>query len=638
MNKQHRTLSKRLSRSIIWSAVPIFLFAIGMFYNHANELIENDAVERSSNILNNTVLHVERHINAVETAAKSNLWMLETNFTPDSLIYISRRIVTLNPSVLSCSVSTEPDIFPEYGRYFSVYSVNEGDSVTTMIESDYDYFDKIWYRKAVQTGKPCWVEPFSDYSEGNINHHDAVASYCIPIRPGRERIAGVVSADFSFQKLAKTINNTEHPYPSSYYMLIGSDGRYLIHPESSLLFKKTIFSNTDAMTNPDIIALGREMTEGKQGNMHVTMDNELYHICYAPIRGTSWSLALIIPEDEVLKDYRHMTYVMIAVIIIGLIFIRWLTGRVVKKNIMPVNQLLDATKRIAEGNYYDIIPITKRKDIISKLQNAFREMQLAIIAHTKEIKETAKEIEKENAELEQILPESQEAAKRRQVFIRNVSTKISKPLNVINGLANVLQSNLKKGKITEKTKAKEMSDITETMKHNSLLLYIKIAMLSDSSDSALANTSRYEKNDWVSCNEIAKECITVIEDYYSVKIRFEPELPDTLKVRTNQDYLMRTVREMLHNAAKYSDGKHILLRTAQTETKVQFIVEDKGPGLPEDSRDLIFVPFTKEDETSDGLGLGLPLCKGHATNLGGDFIYDKSYRDGCRFILVIPKQ
>ena len=70
---------------------------------------------------------------------------------------------------------------------------------------------------------------------------------------------------------------------------------------------------------------------------------------------------------------------------------------------------------------------------------------------------------------------------------------------------------------------------------------------------------------------------------------------------------------------------------------VRFIVEDVGPGLPDDvSLDLVFKPFAKVDNLSEGLGLGLPLCKRHIDNIGGQFIHDKDYKGGCRFFIDIP--
>jgi signal transduction histidine kinase len=94
---------------------------------------------------------------------------------------------------------------------------------------------------------------------------------------------------------------------------------------------------------------------------------------------------------------------------------------------------------------------------------------------------------------------------------------------------------------------------------------------------------------------------------------------------------------LLYNAAKYSDGKHISLHISETDTTVRFTIQDVGPGLSDNAEELIYKPFVKIDDLSDGLGLGLPLCKRHALSLGGDLIYDASYRDGCRFIVEIPK-
>jgi signal transduction histidine kinase len=60
-------------------------------------------------------------------------------------------------------------------------------------------------------------------------------------------------------------------------------------------------------------------------------------------------------------------------------------------------------------------------------------------------------------------------------------------------------------------------------------------------------------------------------------------------------------------------------------------------GMEMNADELIYKPFAKIDLLSEGLGLGLPLSKRHALRLGGDLVYDKSYHDGCRFILEIPK-
>jgi signal transduction histidine kinase len=640
MNKVRRTFSKRLSRSILLLAIPLFVLSLGVFYQYTHRLLHNEAVEKSNTILSTTTQLVENYLTTVKTAAKSNLWMLEEHFyNPDSLAIISQRIVSLNNVVLSCSVAAEPNIFPEYGENFSVYTVNEGDTIHTELEPEFEYFEKNWYKTTKQTGRACWINPFSDFNAGVINHHDAVGSYCLPIRPHGNKIEGVVSVDFSFEKLRETILATHHPYPSSYYMVLGPSGGYLIHPDNSLLFKKTIFMATDSVEHPDIFALGHEMVAHKTGTMHVTIDKVLCHVNYMPLADTGWSIALVCHDDDVLADYNHLTLIVIIFVIIGILLIAWSSRRVVQQNIGPLNELLEATNKISEGNYDTVISSTNHKDVVGNLQNAFRKMQLSIMSHHEEIQAAEAEIEKESIELQQTLPLAIEANKRSQIFIQKVSRQFTTPLNTIEGLTRVLVDNIaarNKGKATKKQKDKDLNDVMATLQYDTHRLLRYTQMLFDSSDVEVS--SRYEKKDDVLCNELARECINYAQKYYNIDVQFETELPDNFSIKSNYHFIMLSIRELLYNAAYYSDGDNISLRIKQTEATVRFIIEDVGPGLQSGAEELLFVPFTKVDDLTEGLGLGLPLCKKHITSLGGELIYDESYQQGCRFIIEMPKE
>lgn len=640
MDKVRRTFSKRLSRSILLLAIPLFVLSLGVFYQYTNRLLRNEAVEKSNAILSTTTQLVENYLTTVKTTAKSNLWMLEEHFyNPDSLAIISQRIVSLNNVVLSCSVAAEPNTFPEYGENFSVYTVNEGDTIHTELEPEFEYFEKNWYKTTKQTGRACWINPFSDFNAGVINHHDAVGSYCLPIRPHGNKIEGVVSVDFSFDKLRETILATYHPYPSSYYMVLGPSGGYLIHPDNNLLFKKSIFMATDSVEHPDIFALGHEMVAHKSGFMHVTFDKVLCHVTYMPLSDTGWSIALVCHDDDVLADYKRLTLIVIIFVIIGILLITWASRKVVQRNIGPLNELLEATNKISKGNYDTVISSTNHKDVVGNLQNAFRKMQLSIMSHHEEIKAAEAEIEKENKELEQTLPLAIEANKRSQIFIQKVSRQFTTPLNTIEGLTRVLVDNIatrNKGKAIKKQKNKDLNDVMATLQYDTHRLLRYTQMLFDSSDADAS--SRYEKTDDVLCNELARECINYVQKYYNVDVQFETELPDNISIKSNHFFMMLSIRELLYNAAYYSDGEHISLCINQTEAAVRFIIEDVGPGLQSGAEELSYVPFTKVDDLSEGLGLGLPLCKKHITNLGGELIYDESYQQGCRFIVEIPKE
>ena len=657
------SLSRKLSVRILLMAVPIFILSLGLFYLQSSYLIRKEADERSNSILRAVVQRVSNYMSTIEVSTNANVWLLEENFHPDSLLSISQRIVRLNPHILSCSVSAEPGVFESvgtrrvasvpsastYGKNFSVYTVNEDDTITSVIETDYEYADKPWYKVPLNKGKACWIEPFNGHTEGTINHNEAVATYCHPLRSEQGDFIGVISTDFSFSRMAKTIIDTEHPYPGAYFVLLGGDGRYFIHPDTTRLFRKTIFTDADPHQDADLIALGYQMIDGKQGTMHITADGRRCHVCYHPVPGTDWSLAMVCPESEILKGYHRLAYVIIFLILAGLVVMMWMSQRVVRRNIRPVNKLLGYTKLIAEGHYDRMIPQSDKKDDIGKLQNSFAAMQRALNDHIGSISQTAEEIKKRNEQRARDMQLAEEAVKKKTVFIENLSHQIRTPLNIIVGFANILyESIVSRSKDAVGTRRvastpdafadESLNDITGMMKSNASNLKRMVLMLFDSSSVGGAEKLMNNRSDEVTCNKIARESINYTEEgFLGIKIKFETELTDEVKILSNHLYLMRTLRELLINAAKYSDGKHIRLSVSQTPTTILFIVEDTGVGLPENPEELLYKPFMKMDDLSEGLGLGLPLCKRHALSLGGDLIYDKDYKEGCRFILELPK-
>ena len=631
-----------LSLGILLLAAPLFVLSLGILYLQSRYFIHEEANDRAVSVLNTTMQRVRNYMATVETATNSNLWLVEENFHPDSLLALSRRIVQLNSHVNGCSISGEPYVFPECGRYFSVYTANQGDTIISIREPDYEYFEKVWYKTAIVAGKACWVEPFDEYVEGTLNPSETIASYCKPIRGKDGRILGVISTDLSFPKLAKAINETDHGYDKAYFMLLGKDGTYYLHPDSTRLYTKTIFTDKNPDHEAGLIALGYEMTQGKEGTMHVTVNGQYWHVTYKPVPDTDWSLALICLDSEILKGYYQQTIIIIVLIVIGLLVIVFMSYKVVGRAVRPLGNLLGMSERIAAGHYDESIPYTDREDAIGQLQNSFATMQESLNDHVGSIRRTVEQTKERNEELVRATQLAEVAVRQKTAFIQDVSHQIRTPLNIIIGFANVLRESLTSigsGNLDQNALAKEeVATIAGMMKHNSAHLDRMLLMLYDSSDQVASEEQWLQRNEQVSPNKVARECIDhTLSHFPDLPIHFETDLDDDCSIQSNYLYLMRTLRELLYNSAKYSDKKHISLRVTATDKMVRFITEDVGAGIPEGSYDLIFNPFTKVDDLSEGLGLGLPLSKRHAKSLGGDLILDTSYHDGCRFILEVPR-
>ena len=636
-----RAFARKLSIGILLLAIPIFVVSLGILFTQSRHMIRLEAVGRANSVLNSTMQRISRNLLTIETATNAYSWLIERSLQPDSLLAYSRRVVQLNPHIDGCSISAEPDVFPQYGKHFSVYTVRETDTITTVIEEEYDYFSKIWYKTPRDLNKPCWVAYFDESDSLELTIDGMVASYGRPLYNADNRFVGIVSTDLSLLHLSKLMS-VEKPYPNSYFMMIDDQGRYFVHPDSTKLFTQTIFSGADPRRQTDLIALGHEMTAGNQGRMNAVIDGVSCLVCYKPVPGTSWSLAIVCPDRDVLASYHRLTYIVIPLLIIGLFVIVKLCSRAVGQTIHPLNELLDKTQSIAAGNMEVYIPHTQREDVIGNLQNSFATMLQSLNFHMGIVRYSSYQTKLRNEELEHATKLVQEADRQKTAFIQNVTHQIRTPLNIIMGFAQILGKESEDQLIEE-----EVKSLTSTMTHNSRLLSRIVLMLFDSSDSGTTKEKiEAAKHESVPCNDVAREAVSYIKVYYpNLYIYFLSEVADDFCIETNRFFLMLSLRELLYNAAKYSDQQNISLRITHSRLSkghaggsVQFIVEDTGKGIAPEDRETIFKFFTKIDDLSQGLGLGLPLSKRHAQNLGGDLTLDTDYQQGCRFILEIPCQ
>lgn len=631
LNRIRKSFSTKLSLGILLMAVTIFVVSLGVLFTQSRHIIRTEAVGRTRAVLNTTMQHIVRNLMTIENATNTYGWMIEQQFQPEQILEFTNRIVRFNPHIDGCSISAEPDMFQKYGKHFSAYTVRDTDTITTVIEEEYDYFNKIWYKTPRKLNAGCWVVYTDEADSLELTLDGMIASYGKPLYSADSSIVGIISTDLSFLRLSKVMAEVK-PYPHSYFMMVDEEGRYIVHPDSTRLFKQTIFANADPRRHYDIIALGHEMTSGKHGQMVVNVNGSPCLVCYQPVQGTTWSLAIVCPDSDVLAGYYRLTYIVIPLLVIGIIIILILCHRAVTVSIRPLNQLLEKTQAIASGDMEVHIPKIKRLDVIGRLQNSFASMLQRLNFHMGSVRYTTEQAKMRNEELEQATLMAKEADKQKTIFIQNVSHQIRTPLNIIMGFSQVLRDT-KDGGLSDE----EMKSITDMMDHNSKHLNRMLHMLFDSSDTGLTEELNSQKHELVPCNDVSREAIQRTYLHYpNLHINFQSEVDDDFRIKGNRLYLLRALCELLYNSSKYSDGKNMSLYVTLTDSHVRFVVEDTGKTITEVDRDNIFKFFTKVDDLTEGLGLGLPLAKRHAQNLGGDLILDTNYRDGCRFILEIP--
>jgi signal transduction histidine kinase len=335
----------------------------------------------------------------------------------------------------------------------------------------------------------------------------------------------------------------------------------------------------------------------------------------------------------VLQSYNRLGFIITPLIIIGLLMILVFSSVTVAHAVLPLYKLTGKLQRIADGHYDERISTTHYKDVVGRMQNSFAMMQDSLFHHVNDIEQMNAEAARRNEELVHTSELAKESDRQKSLFIQNVSHQIRTPLNIIMGFAQVLKES--KGCLPEE----ETKGITDMMWHNAQMLNRMVMMLFDSSVRGTTEELYANRDEEVSCNEVAHESMAyVLRHFPELVIKYATDLPDDFCINTNRHYLVLSVCELLFNAAKYSDGQNVCLQVSEMGSMVRFIVQDTGPGIAEEEIARLFEMFTKVNDISEGLGLGLALSRRHIQNLGGDLILDTNYRAGCRFIIELPKE
>lgn len=117
-------------------------------------------------------------------------------------------------------------------------------------------------------------------------------------------------------------------------------------------------------------------------------------------------------------------------------------------------------------------------------------------------------------------------------------------------------------------------------------------------------------------------------------------LPTGASVFADPRLFQRAVENLLRNAMKYARGS-VLLELTQDEEHVRVAVHDDGPGIPEDLRERVMIPFVRlepdRDRKTGGAGLGLAIVSRIMHRHGGRLAIDSSPLGGAMVATWWPR-
>ena len=223
-----------------------------------------------------------------------------------------------------------------------------------------------------------------------------------------------------------------------------------------------------------------------------------------------------------------------------------------------------------------------------------------------------------------------ESDKMKTRFIQNVSHEVRTPLNIISGFSQVIAD----PSLTESDEERQnMAAMMQKSAQQITNLIDEIIGLS-----LIESSTTVVKDDIVKVNQLLENVVADYEDAVpsQVALRVDSELEPDFSIATNKNMLYRIMSAITDNAIKNTEKGNITLKARTVAQTLLLTVEDTGCGIPADQAEHIFERFVKLDSFKQGIGLGLPLSRKLAEQLGGLVTLDTSYTSGARFVVTLP--
>lgn len=114
-----------------------------------------------------------------------------------------------------------------------------------------------------------------------------------------------------------------------------------------------------------------------------------------------------------------------------------------------------------------------------------------------------------------------------------------------------------------------------------------------------------------------------------------------LAILGQRDAVRQILTNLLDNAIKYGPtGQTVRISAHEDDGTIRIQVDDQGPGIPEESREVIWEPYRRLSRDVDshrpGSGVGLAVVRALTEGLGGRAWVEDAPHGGARFVIQLP--
>lgn len=375
------------------------------------------------------------------------------------------------------------------------------------------------------------------------------------------------------------------------------------------MLKEKLFSQ------PSLKAPVTSLGETQEGVLNLERENFIYLYDFLGESENKSSVAFVMLKslDQLLSPLMsNIKNFMLVIILAGILFSFILSLFISKNLTSSVRQLLEASKRVARGNY-DVTIKVQSHDEMSELADSFNQMSQAL-------KEHLEDLHKAHSEL---------LHSERLAAVGKVAATVVHDFKNSIGIITLALESLHRKQEDDTARQKYIKMIKSEIER-------ALDMTQDILEFSKGET-RLKLSQWKLDSTLEELVNSLAAEFLQNKIRLSFISRYKGEIVADQYRLMRVFKNLLYNAKEaMTAGGEITIEISELGQEVLLKFIDNGPGIPDEIRESLFEPFVTFGKVS-GTGLGLSISKKIVEEHRGRIEYESYAGRGTTFAIYLPK-
>ncbi|EEK48225.1 hypothetical protein bcere0002_47470 [Bacillus cereus ATCC 10876] len=385
------------------------------------------------------------------------------------------------------------------------------------------------------------------------------------------------------------------------------------------IYKNGIFLDNIKEFQTDLLLKENKHIQYTTQTMDYEKNDIKYKLLMKPIKEKDgsvtyiYAMASLQPVDEAVQMVQDYYIYIIAFVVVLIFLASFYYSKQIAKPLLKIN---DTTKKIAQLDFTEKIPITS-KDEIGDLSKNINVLSNKLHSHIGQLEE---DIEKER-----------KLERTRKEFISGVSHELKTPLSIMKSCISILKDGVAEHKKEYYFQAMER----EVDKMDTLILdMLELAKFE-------SGTYKMKKDSFYIDTVIEDICEHLSVEIEKKELHVHKNIC-SFEVIANQGRIEQVIVNFITNAIRYTPNKEdIIISTIDEKNRIKVCIENKGTHIEEEQLDKIWDRFYRVDtarqRSQGGTGLGLAISKNilelHDAEYGV-----KNTEDGVLFYFYLPKK